>query len=140
MKLEMGAFDALEKSDAIEVMRDMDKEGLMHSVWTMGTPYVIGICNCDQDCIMYRNQVATGLTKTFFKAEYVGKTDWDKCNGCKSCLRQCQFGAIFYSSAMERCTIDLNRCYGCGVCRARCPEDAIAMEPRANFPALQNNW
>ena len=36
------------------------------------------------------------------RAEYICQIDWDACNGCKSCMSQCQFGAQFYSSAMEK--------------------------------------
>ncbi len=130
------SLEVLEKEEAKNVLRSFDKKGLVHSIWTFKTPYIGGICNCDQDCLAYRIQVKTNLMQTMFRAEYVGLVDWDLCNGCKKCLRQCQFGAIGYSNTMKRATIDMMQCYGCGVCRAVCAEDAITLKPRSGFARL----
>ena len=33
-------------------MREHEKEGLCHTVWTFQTPFIGGICNCDRaDCL-----------------------------------------------------------------------------------------
>ncbi len=102
----------------------------MHSVWTFNTPFIGGLCNCDQDCMAYRMQVGAGLTQVFFPAEYVAGVDWERCSGCKLCRGHCPFGAIRYSASADKCLVDPNLCYGCGVCRAICKKDAIALEPR----------
>ncbi len=108
----------------------------MHSIWTFKTPYVGTICNCDQDCVAYRIQVKANLMQVMFRAEYVALVDWDLCNGCKKCLLACQFGAIRYSNALKRPTIDMTRCYGCGVCRAVCDKEAITLKPRNEVARL----
>ncbi len=64
------------------------------------------------------------------RAEYVCRTDWDLCTGCKACMSQCQFGAQFYSSALGKVYIDPTRCFGCGVCRAACPNDCHRAIPQ----------
>ena len=66
--------------------------------------------------------------------------DWDLCTGCKACLKQCQFGAQFYSSTLSKVHIDPLRCFGCGVCRAVCPHDAIALIPREEHPEAAELW
>jgi ferredoxin len=130
------SFEVLEKEEAKKILRSFDKQGLVHSIWTFKTPYIGGVCNCDQDCMAYRLHVKTNLLPTMFRAEYVGLVDWDLCNGCKKCLLQCQFGAIRYSNSLKRATIEMRQCYGCGVCRAVCAQGAITLKPRTDFASL----
>lgn len=133
------SFDVLKKDEAIKVLRELDEKGLMHSVWTFKTPYIGGICNCDQDCLAYKFRMQYQLP-LFFKAEYVAQTDWDKCNGCKACKMVCQFGAILYSAANEKCLVESKNCFGCGVCRAVCPYEAITLIERTSVPELVKEW
>jgi dihydropyrimidine dehydrogenase (NAD+) subunit PreA len=45
------------------------------------------------------------------------------CNGCKICVRVCQYDAIEIIKEMAR--IDQKKCDGCGLCRSWCPNEAI---------------
>jgi NAD-dependent dihydropyrimidine dehydrogenase PreA subunit len=130
------SLEVLEKGEAKKLLRSFDKEGMVHSIWTFKTPYIGGICNCDQDCLAYRTQVKANLLQLMFRAEYVGLVDWELCKGCKNCLKQCQFGAIRYSNSMKKATIEMKECYGCGVCRATCEQGAITMKSRSDFARL----
>jgi ferredoxin len=120
----------LEREDARSAIHKLDKEGLVHSVWTFDTPFIGGLCNCDQDCMAYRMQIGTGMMQVFFPAEYVATVDWDACSGCKLCRGHCPFGAIRYTASNDKCLVDPNLCYGCGICRAICKKDAIRLERR----------
>ncbi len=120
----------LSREEARTAIHELDKEGLVHSVWTFDTPFIGGLCNCDQDCMAYRMQIGTGMMQVFFPAEYVASVDWSDCTGCNLCRSRCPFGAIRYSAANDKCLIDPNLCYGCGVCRAICKKNAIRLERR----------
>ena len=44
------SLEVLGKDDALKLIHKFDEEGLMHSVWTGVSTFVIGVCNCDGDC------------------------------------------------------------------------------------------
>ncbi len=134
------SLETLSREEAKKLFRYFDQEGLMHSIWTGVTPYVVGLCNCDHDCIAYRTTIESRRPADFFRAEYICEVDWERCTGCKTCMSQCQFGAQFYSSVTEKVYIDPGRCYGCGVCRAACPNDAISIIPREKRPVAADLW
>ncbi len=133
------SLETLTKAEALELIRSFERDGMTHSVWTFKTPYIAGLCNCDGDCMAYR-ALAYGNIKLMFKGEYVASIDLDLCNGCRSCMRQCQFDAISYSASLKRCFVDVRKCYGCGICRATCGHDAISLVSRKDVPAVKNNW
>ncbi len=133
-----GGLESVPADKALEQFREMEKRGLIHTVWTFVTPFIGGICNCDLDCLAMR-----ALSKSYrsmFRAEYVGEVDADLCNGCRACIKSCQFGAIRYSLAGEKVTIDPLKCYGCGICRIQCTKNAIFLRNRAEMPAAANLW
>jgi len=134
------SLETLDKEEAKKIFRKYDKEGLIHTIWTGVTPYAIEICNCDRDCRPYKEYIEKGAASRFFRAEYICKVDWELCRGCKSCIRQCQFGAKFYSSVLSKVHVDPTKCFGCGVCRAVCPNQAITLVPRKEHPEAANLW
>ena len=117
----------LTPSEAKMVLRDFDKKGLVHSIWTLKSPLIGAICNCDRDCLAYRYQVGSDLLELMFKAEYRAKIDMELCIGCRNCMSLCQFGAIEYSVTHGKCYINTEKCYGCGVCRVACKTQAIKL-------------
>ncbi len=133
-------LEILSKEEALEAMREHEKEGLCHTVWTFHAPFIGGICNCDRsDCMAMRFTVTRDFP-VMFRAEYVAKADPDACSGCRECMKVCQFGAIAYSAGEQKAVVDERRCYGCGICRASCPTEAISLLPRAAVPASANLW
>jgi NAD-dependent dihydropyrimidine dehydrogenase PreA subunit len=123
-------MERLSKEEALSLIRDFEKEGLVHSLWTFLTPFIGGICNCDRsDCMAMITTVGHSLS-VMFKGHFLAAVDWEKCIGCRQCMRQCQFGAIGYSAAASKCFVDSAVCYGCGVCRATCSREAISLSER----------
>ena len=75
-----------------------------------------------------------------FRAEYVAAVDPDLCNGCRQCMRVCQFGAVSYSVSNKKAVIDQGDCYGCGICRSVCQKDAIHLEQRSKVSVAASLW
>ena len=137
---EFAESEQLSADQAVEAFSEHEKEGLCHSVWTFGTPFIGGICNCDRsDCFAMQSTVVHGV-KVMFRAETVAEADPDLCTGCRSCMRHCQFGALGFSAADKKIFVDQTACYGCGVCRAACQKQAISLKPRAQVPAVAGVW
>jgi len=133
-------LETLSKDEALASLREHEKDGLCHTVWTFITPFIGGICNCDRsDCFAMRCTV-TYRMPVMFRAEYVAEVNPELCNGCRQCMRGCHFGAIGYSAANKKVVIDPRRCYGCGVCRASCTKDAIALQDRSAVPVAAAIW
>ena len=133
-------LEVLNKEEAKKAFQKLDRNGLVHTVWTMITPYISGICNCSvNECLGLKFRTRLDLP-FLFKAEYVAAIDWENCNGCRDCMKLCNFGAIGYSAYVNKCSINQIQCYGCGVCRALCPRDAITLLDRNAVPALANEW
>lgn len=137
---DVAAFDRLSKQEALAAFTAHEHEGLCHTIWTFGTPFIGGICNCDRrDCLAMRATLGHDL-KVMFRAEYVAAVDPDACHGCRACMQACQFGAIGYSVADRKAYIDPAACYGCGICRQACSSSAIALTPRQAVPAAAGLW
>ncbi|PKM44552.1 MAG: 4Fe-4S ferredoxin [Firmicutes bacterium HGW-Firmicutes-8] len=134
------SLEVLTPQQAKDLLREFDREGLIHSIWTFKTPFIGGICNCDQDCLAYRTQVTADLMQVMFKGEYLAEIDPAQCTGCRSCLKLCQFGAIQYSALNSRCAVNPLKCYGCGVCRSACQKQAISLADRQRLAGLKGVW
>ncbi len=133
-------LERLDREAALQLLREHEREGLCHTIWTFITPFIGGLCNCDRsDCLAMQTTVVRDL-KVMFRAEYVGEVDPDQCTGCRSCMRACQFGAMGYSAAQKKTFIDQRACYGCGVCRAMCTKNAISLRPRQEVPVAARIW
>ncbi len=133
-------LEMLTKEQALAAFRDHEKESLCHTVWTFVTPFIGGICNCDRaECGAMRATV-THKVPVMFRAEYVAEVDSGSCNGCRACMRACQFGAIGYSAALRKVFIQPRDCYGCGVCRTHCARESIRLQDRRKVAAAAGVW
>jgi ferredoxin len=138
-----GGVEFLSPEEAIEFVREMNKLGLVHSIWTFVTPFIGGFCNCEYpSCLGMRSRMDYGV-KNLLKSHYIARVIPEKCRGkCRGafCVPRCQFGAITYSPTMQKAIINPWKCFGCGLCETSCRSRAIELIPRENFPRLKNEW
>jgi NAD-dependent dihydropyrimidine dehydrogenase PreA subunit len=135
-----GGVQFLTPDEAKEVVTKMNKRGLVQCIYTFGTPYIGGLCNCDYpDCGGIRLRVDYDV-KVLWKGHYVAQVDPELCNGCASCIHRCQFKALNFVPTRNKAHIEATECFGCGLCVTECDQDAITLVERSSLPALVNEW
>jgi Pyruvate/2-oxoacid:ferredoxin oxidoreductase delta subunit len=125
-------LESLSPDQAIVQMTEMEKQGSIHTIWTMMTPFIGAICNCSpEDCLAMRTLSGTGV-ETMERAEYVARVDETLCTGCGLCDAECHFKAIssHKHGGVSHAHIDLHMCFGCGLCRRVCATGAISLMVR----------
>jgi len=144
-----GAFDknddikALTREEALEILAEADREGLVHSVNNAQTEvyYVCNCCTCS--CGVLRGMVEYGSEHSIARSDFYEIVDEDQCTGCEACLERCLFDAMTMVDGI--CEVNRMNCYGCGLCISSCATDALSLvqkgpEEVAPPPADDNDW
>lgn len=126
-----GAFDrtpdirALSKDEALEILAEADRAGLVHSTNNaqQDVTYICNCCTCS--CGVLRGIVDHGIKDSVASSDFYAAVDKDLCTACEVCIERCQFGALKIVDDLS--TVDRNFCYGCGLCVTSCPVDAISL-------------
>lgn len=113
------------KKDAIAIMRNARKYGLVFSLESCIQPYQYNICTCCPDCcIGMRMRYEYGLD-VFHSGPYAPEFGAGNCRECVTCAEVCPVNAI--SLVDSRPVVDLGRCLGCGLCSEKCSRNSISM-------------
>jgi Na+-translocating ferredoxin:NAD+ oxidoreductase subunit B len=126
-----GAFDrrdeirSLSKEEALEVLAEADREGLVHSTNNAqdGVNYICNCCTCS--CGVLRGIVEYGNQSSVARSDFYALVDEDLCNACEDCIDRCMFDAIEMDGASA--VVDSHTCYGCGLCITSCETSAISL-------------
>ena len=117
---------------AIKILRQADREGLMHTAYLSSMHGHHGICNCCSDCcfpILAGEKLGAG--DVWPVRRHVAVVDAEACTSCARCVKRCPFDAITLDRHREpRLQIDLAACRGCGLCATGCQESALTMAAR----------
>ena len=135
-----GGVEFLHPDDAREFVTNLHDQGYVQSLWTFGTPFIGGICNCNSpDCEGIRERMDYGI-KCLWKGHYVAKINLEECNGCGKCVSRCYFRAIRFNHNSNKAYIDPFQCFGCSQCEKVCKPEAITMAERKSLPVLAEIW
>ncbi|SHJ33920.1 4Fe-4S dicluster domain-containing protein [Dethiosulfatibacter aminovorans DSM 17477] len=120
--IERGYGRKISKEEAIVILNDADKEGLIHTIESHA------ICNCCTCCCYpMRASKELGLETVWPKVKYVVSIDEDKCVGCGLCSNKCQRNV--FSLENRKVNMNYDSCVGCGVCVNACPKEALSLMP-----------
>jgi Fe-S-cluster-containing hydrogenase component 2 len=137
---ELARMENLGREEAAEAIRETDRQGFVHSVWTFHTPFIGAICNCEKSYCLALRSTLNLKAPSMFRAEFVAGVDAAACSGCRACLERCPFAAIEFDVAAAACKVDRARCYGCGVCRPACPSGALSLRERKRDAVAAALW
>jgi ferredoxin len=122
-----GISTRISKDEAVKIILDADKAGLMH------TANGHSICNCCTDCCYLsrarksRDRELKQRTMSYLSWPEISKrisVDWEKCAACGLCEDRCPFH--LFITAEKR--VDSDQCAGCSLCVNTCPTGALRLE------------
>ncbi len=122
--IENGSGREIDADEAIEILREADRSGLVHA--GANSKHLSNICNCCPCCCASMK----GITKLghdkrpYFNALYEAAIDLEACVECEDCIERCPVNAIELVDGIQ---VDREKCLGCGVCAGNCPSDAISL-------------
>lgn len=126
---ELQNVENLTNEETLKLLERFEGEGLVHTLWTFGSPFIGGLCNCEKESCLALRYMETGLS-VLAPGEYLAGVDRDLCDGCGKCLKRCPFKAMAFDRSAGKARVEAPACYGCGVCRTACARKAIALAPR----------
>ncbi len=136
-------IESLSREQALEVLAEADREGLVHSVNNAQSEvyYVCNCCTCS--CGVLRGMVEYGSQNSIARSDFYALVDADLCSGCEACLDRCAFNAMAMVDGI--CEVDREACYGCGLCIDTCETEALSLvqkgpEELAPPPADDDAW
>lgn len=126
---ERGFTKALTKDEAIKMLDEAEKAGLIHNYSDIPDHNYSLLCNCCKcHCSIIYGANKSPVPSQAVTARYVIKIDDESCTACESCIERCQMEAL--KMVDGRLTRDEKRCIGCGLCMYVCPTEALYLEPR----------
>jgi Na+-translocating ferredoxin:NAD+ oxidoreductase subunit B len=125
--IENGMGREISADEAIAILREADKAGLVHA--GANARHLSNICNCCPCCCASMKGITRRGhdTRKYMNPLFEAVVDAEACAGCEACLERCPVGAI---SSDDSIRIDRGKCLGCGLCAGVCPNAAIALHLR----------
>lgn len=136
---------AVTKEEALEILENANKEGLVHSTGNKqkGVTYICNCCTCS--CSILRGIAEYGELNAMGRSDFYAVVDETLCTGCEACIDRCQFKALEVSDEHGVCNVNRSRCYGCGLCISTCPSEALSLKQKPAHeieppPLSESEW
>jgi Pyruvate/2-oxoacid:ferredoxin oxidoreductase delta subunit len=132
-QLEAGRSRRIEYDEAMRILWDCERAGLIHNVSNCDDN-IQTLCNCCSCSCGVLRAIQRGKGYAGGPSRFVVAVAEDKCVYCDDCVAACQLHNISIEDRTIR--IDYEKCIGCGQCVSRCPEGALRMIPRVKQPKI----
>ena len=136
IKLETGYAREIEYDEAMRILWDCERTGLVHNVSNCEGK-IQTLCNCCTCSCAIMRALDRGLTNVGGPSRYQSALIKDKCTYCGDCVSVCPVNVI--SVHHETIEFETMKCIGCGHCVSVCPEGALYMKLREKTPKIYSN-
>lgn len=136
IKLETGYAREIDYEEAMQILWQCEKEGLVHNVSNCEGE-IMTLCNCCTCSCAVMKAIDRGQTNVGGPSRYQSALIEEKCTYCGACLPVCPMGVI--SVADQSIEFKVGKCIGCGHCVSACPEGALTMVLREKHPRIFPN-
>ena len=128
--IENGIGREIDSGEAIAILEEADKAGLVHA--GVNTRHLSNICNCCPCCCASIKGITTrGYDRhRYLNALFEAVVDEEECTGCEDCVGRCPVGAV---SVREVAVVERDKCLGCGLCAGACSSESIRMSLREDL-------
>lgn len=129
--VERGHGRYLTVEEALKLLEEMEKAGLVHSTINTQTrpQFICNCCTCA--CLILRGLTELHNPRAIAKSNFLPQRNEEQCTKCRKCVTICPMKANLYHAAHdkepERILFFEERCIGCGLCAYHCPTKAIKM-------------
>jgi len=134
--LEMEIGREISRNDAMDIIRENQKEGLVLQPGnTQDIEFLCSCCGCC--CSMLSLQKELPRPLDFWASNFQASIDPDCCISCGKCIIHCQTQALTPAKLSKKKSkedrpkpnLNLHRCIGCGNCVPACPTGALSLIP-----------
>ena len=124
--LQSGIGREITRDEALSIIKQNQKQGLVLQPSNTGkAEFICSCCGCC--CGMLGAHKSIPKPLDFWASNFQAIVDTNTCNGCGTCRKWCQVGAVSVSENNQQAVVDLNRCIGCGVCVSHCTTESISL-------------
>ncbi len=125
--IENGMGREISSDEAITILEETDKAGLVHA--GANTTHLSNICNCCPCCCAsMKGMVQKGHNRQkYMNALYEAVVDAETCLACEECSNRCPVKAI---TVDETAVVNRDKCLGCGLCASVCPTESLTLHLR----------
>ena len=131
------------KKEALEILVESDKEGLVHSTNNAqkDVSYICNCCTCS--CGVLQGIAKYGNLNSVARSDFYAVVDEELCNACEICIDRCQFDAL--QMLDDVCSVNTTFCFGCGLCVTTCASGAITLQQKNSEelippPLTEKEW
>lgn len=132
--IKRGSGEQLTLDRALELLDEVEDDGLVHIWGNTSSMSAIVMCNCCNDCCISLYPItafSVPPTKLYSKSRYEAYVDFSSCDGCQTCINRCPFDAIILDKIADskrlKAFVDSKKCMGCGVCVVSCEPKALSL-------------
>jgi len=125
--IDQGWARAINKEEALEILKQAEKDGLIFQSGNTKNPEFICCC-CGCCCQILMRLKMIPRPARILAANYYADINSELCIGCRTCVDRCQMNSLKIVNNIAK--VILKRCIGCGICIPTCPEQAIQLKKR----------